>query len=113
MVLFSINSYFKGIKHIEKTVKFAHDPRLGYLTFCPSNLGTTCRASVHIKIPKVSALKEFKAIVDSLGLQLRGNTHTFKYVLNSNSNISIVDSNYTPINKLKNNNKLKIYRTFK
>nr|BAE16970.1 hypotaurocyamine kinase [Siphonosoma cumanense]BAE54374.1 hypotaurocyamine kinase [Siphonosoma cumanense] len=61
-----------AIQHIEKTVKFAHDPRLGYLTFCPSNLGTTCRASVHVKIPKVSALKNFKGIVECLGLQLRG-----------------------------------------
>ena len=28
---------------------------LGMLTFCPTNLGTTIRASVHVKLPKLAA----------------------------------------------------------
>lgn len=40
---------------------FARDDRLGWLTFCPTNLGSTVRASVHIKLPKLSARKDFKA----------------------------------------------------
>ena len=38
---------------IEKIAKFARDDHLGYITSCPSNLGTGLRASVHIKLPKL------------------------------------------------------------
>lgn len=51
---------------------FSRDERLGWLTFCPSNLGTTVRASVHIRLPKISSKPEFKKIADDLGLQIRG-----------------------------------------
>ncbi|XP_064601409.1 arginine kinase [Liolophura sinensis] len=61
-----------GIKELEKKLEFARLPNLGYLTFCPSNLGTTLRASVHIKIPKVAKKPEFKEICDKLNLQARG-----------------------------------------
>jgi arginine kinase len=57
---------------MEKKLTFAHLDKFGYLTFCPSNLGTTLRASVHIKIPKLAASPEFKSICDSLNLQARG-----------------------------------------
>ena len=36
---------------IEAVAKFAHDDHLGYITSCPTNLGTALRASVHIKLP--------------------------------------------------------------
>ena len=39
--------------HIEKVSKFSHDEHLGYITSCPTNLGTALRASVHIKLPKL------------------------------------------------------------
>ena len=42
------------------------------MTFCPTNLGTTVRASVHIKLPKISAKPDFKSICDGLKLQIRG-----------------------------------------
>ena len=44
---------------IEKEAKFAHDDHLGYITSCPTNLGTALRASVHIKLPNL-AKKENK-----------------------------------------------------
>ena len=44
---------------IEKKAKFAHDDHLGYITSCPTNLGTALRASVHIKLPNL-AKKENK-----------------------------------------------------
>ncbi|PAV78954.1 hypothetical protein WR25_10298 [Diploscapter pachys] len=62
----------KGVKTIEKQVPFSRDDRLGWLTFCPSNLGTTVRASVHIRLPKISAKPDFKKICDDLKLQIRG-----------------------------------------
>ncbi|XP_062591518.1 taurocyamine kinase-like [Saccostrea cucullata] len=61
-----------AIKEMEKKLTFAHHNQLGYLTFCPTNLGTTCRASVHIKIPKLSAEPDFKAFCEKLNLQPRG-----------------------------------------
>ena len=61
-----------GIKQLEKQLTFATKKELGYLTFCPTNLGTTCRASVHIKIPKLSKLPEFKEFCEKLNLQPRG-----------------------------------------
>ena len=38
---------------IEKVASFAHDESLGYITSCPTNLGTALRASVHIALPKL------------------------------------------------------------
>ena len=43
----------RACNHIEKVVKFAYDEHLGYVTSCPTNLGTALRASVHIKLPKL------------------------------------------------------------
>jgi len=63
----------KGIRQMEKSgLSFAKREGLGYLTFCPSNLGTALRASVHIKIPKLAATPEFKAFCDNLHIQARG-----------------------------------------
>lgn len=60
----------KGLKAIEGNVPFSHDERLGWLAFCPTNLGTTVRASVHIKLPKISKKPDFKSICDELKLQV-------------------------------------------
>jgi creatine kinase/arginine kinase len=55
----------RAAAHIETVVKFAHDEHLGYITSCPTNLGTAMRASVHIKLPKLSKdMVAFKAIAD-------------------------------------------------
>ncbi len=58
---------------IEKVVKFSHDNHLGYITSCPTNLGTALRASVHIRLPKLSQQKEeFQKIADKYFVQIRG-----------------------------------------
>jgi len=67
-----LDRLIRGVKAIEKEVPFARDDRLGFLTFCPSNLGTTIRASVHMKLPKLSQRKDFKDICEKLNLQVRG-----------------------------------------
>ncbi len=62
-----------AIQEIEKTIDFMFDSRLGYLTSCPTNLGTAMRASVHIQLPKLAAdMTSFKAITDAYHLQIRG-----------------------------------------
>ena len=58
---------------IESVARFAHDDHLGYITSCPTNLGTALRASVHIKLPKLGErMSEFKAIADRYHVQIRG-----------------------------------------
>merc|ERR1712070_717401 len=58
---------------IEEYLKFAHDDHLGYITSCPTNLGTAMRASVHIKLPKLMAQKEtFNKIAAEYYVQIRG-----------------------------------------
>ena len=58
---------------IEKIAKFAHDDHLGYITSCPTNLGTALRASVHIRLPKLSKDKaRFEAIAKEYNVQIRG-----------------------------------------
>ena len=58
---------------IEKVAKFSHDDHLGYITSCPTNLGTALRASVHIKLPKLMVAKEkMQSIADQFNVQIRG-----------------------------------------
>ncbi|XP_014280926.1 arginine kinase isoform X1 [Halyomorpha halys] len=62
-----------AVNEIEKKVPFSHHDRLGFLTFCPTNLGTTVRASVHIKVPKLAANKEkLEEVAARFNLQVRG-----------------------------------------
>ena len=62
-----------AIKSIETKVPFSYSEHLGYITSCPTNLGTAMRASVHIALPKLAKdMKAFKAITDKHHLQIRG-----------------------------------------
>lgn len=54
---------------------FAYDKKLGYLTACPSNLGTGMRASVMMFLPGLARSKELEAFLPRLkagGLTVRG-----------------------------------------
>jgi creatine kinase len=54
---------------------FAHSPDFGYVTSCPTNLGTGMRASVHIQVPKLTkggSDAKAKAVCKPLGLSVRG-----------------------------------------
>jgi creatine kinase/arginine kinase len=58
---------------IEKVAKFAHDDHLGYITSCPTNLGTALRGSVHVCLPLLSKDKErFESIAKQYNVQIRG-----------------------------------------
>lgn len=62
-----------GIKAIEQKMAFAYSEHLGYITSCPTNLGTAMRASVHIKLPNLAKnMDEFQAIADRYSVQIRG-----------------------------------------
>lgn len=63
----------RAASHIETVCKFAHDKHLGYITSCPTNLGTALRASVHINLPKLMKNKKvFNEIADKYYVQIRG-----------------------------------------
>ena len=63
----------RAANHIETVCKFSHDDHLGYITSCPTNLGTAMRGSVHIQLPKLSADKaQFEAISAEYEVQIRG-----------------------------------------
>ncbi|UCH85304.1 MAG: ATP--guanido phosphotransferase, partial [Candidatus Latescibacterota bacterium] len=47
-------------------LKFAYSDRFGYLTSCPTNLGTGLRASVLIHLPGLVHAKEINKLLDSL-----------------------------------------------
>lgn len=60
---------------IECSVRYAFTPRLGYLTACPSNVGTGLRASAMLHLPGLRLTKEIDPIVKGLhkiGLAVRG-----------------------------------------
>nr|A0A286R7K5.1 RecName: Full=Arginine kinase; Short=AK [Polybetes pythagoricus]ASV64865.1 arginine kinase [Polybetes pythagoricus] len=62
-----------AVNTIESKLPFSRDDRLGFLTFCPTNLGTTIRASVHIALPKLAKdKKQLEAIAAKFNLQVRG-----------------------------------------
>jgi protein arginine kinase len=59
----------------ESNLRYAFDKNLGFLTECPTNLGTGMRASVMLHLPAIEAMGtigQLAATVSKLGLTLRG-----------------------------------------
>ncbi len=60
---------------ISDSIPFAYDKELGYLTACPSNLGTGLRASVMLFLPALARrglMKKLISTLTRLGLAVRG-----------------------------------------
>lgn len=60
---------------LDKRLQYAYDERIGYLTQCPTNLGTAMRASVMLHLPALDAtgrISSLAATVSKLGLVIRG-----------------------------------------
>jgi len=71
------NRFAKATSVIAEVLKsmgkdFMHNEHLGYILTCPSNLGTGLRAGCMVKLPLLSARKDFKEICAKLKLQARG-----------------------------------------
>ncbi|OQR85932.1 creatine kinase, mitochondrial precursor [Thraustotheca clavata] len=70
--------FCRAVKSVEDSIKakgheFMYDDHLGFIGTCPSNLGTGLRASVMIKLPKLSEnLERFEKLCCLLNLQPRG-----------------------------------------
>ena len=56
---------------LDNFLDFERDEELGYLTFCPTNLGTTLRASVHLRLTALTS-GEVERLASEQGLQVRG-----------------------------------------
>ncbi|MGD9568971.1 MAG: protein arginine kinase [Sedimentibacter sp.] len=60
---------------IEESVDYAFDRELGYVTACPTNIGTGMRASVMIHLPALSITNQIEKLmygVSQLGVAVRG-----------------------------------------
>lgn len=60
---------------IEEAVDYAFDTELGYVTSCPTNIGTGMRASVMIHLPALSITNQIEKLlygVSQLGVAVRG-----------------------------------------
>ena len=60
---------------IEGKIDYAFDNKLGYLTSCPTNVGTGLRASVMLHLPALSISKSVGGILNTLnqvGMTIRG-----------------------------------------
>ena len=60
---------------IEESVEYAFDEKIGYITSCPTNMGTGLRASFMVHIPVIEALGQVKNMINALskfGITIRG-----------------------------------------
>jgi len=60
---------------LENRVEYAYDERLGYLTSCPTNVGTGIRASMMVHLPGLNLTSNISKIlhaVSQIGLTIRG-----------------------------------------
>ena len=60
---------------LDETLTYAFDEKLGYLTSCPTNLGTGLRASVMMHLPaleQTGLISKLTSTINKLGLTIRG-----------------------------------------
>ncbi len=69
-----LHKMLEAVESIEG-FEFATSSKYGYVTSCPSNLGTGMRASLHLKLPYLTvdgSDQHAKAVAKPLGLSVRG-----------------------------------------
>lgn len=52
---------------LESTLDYAFSEQLGYLTACPTNVGTGMRASVMLHLPALGLLKQLRGVLSAIG----------------------------------------------
>lgn len=71
----ALNTAFEIDDWIEEEIDFAYDEKFGYLTSCPTNVGTGLRASVMMHLPGLVMTHQMNRIIpaiNQLGLVVRG-----------------------------------------
>ncbi len=76
---FQLKNAYKLINRVdtalEESLEFAYSPQLGYLTACPTNVGTGMRASAMLHLPALVLDDEINKViqaVNKIGLAVRG-----------------------------------------
>lgn len=70
-----LHQAFKLDQSLEKKVDYAFHPQLGYLTSCPSNLGTGLRASLMLHLPGLASSNSIPSLITQVsqaGFTIRG-----------------------------------------
>ena len=71
----TLNLAIEVDKKIEEIFGYSINKKYGYLTSCPSNVGTGLRASVMVHLPALSKTKNVKKILETIsnfGISIRG-----------------------------------------
>ena len=108
---FDIESAYSRIskceKQISEKVRFAFNSELGYLTHCPTNLGTAMRASVMMFLPALTLgnrMAELKSQLGKIGVTIRGiygegsNADAFIYQISNSLSLGVSETDI--INKI-------------
>lgn len=83
------NRLIKGLNQLEKNLTFMRHPHYGYVSACPTNLGTTIRCSVHMRLPHLARDEErLKTLANDLNLQIRGTGGEHTPVINGVLDVS-------------------------
>lgn len=92
---------------LEKNLDFSFDDDFGYLTTCPTNVGTGLRASAMLHLPCLSITGHIKQIIESLrkiGLAVRGvygeGSNASGYLFQISNQVTLGESEEDIINKL-------------
>ncbi|XP_068214770.1 arginine kinase-like [Palaemon carinicauda] len=65
--------FVHAVTALGEKLPFSSSEHLGFLSFCPTNLGTGIRASVHIRLPKLGEdIQTLEETADKYNLQVRG-----------------------------------------
>lgn len=74
-LLEALNTAFQIDDWLEEEINYAFDEKVGYLTSCPTNVGTGLRASVMLHLPGLVMTQQLNRIIpaiNQLGLVVRG-----------------------------------------
>ena len=66
---------YKIDRYLRKSITYAYEDRYGYLTSCPTNVGTGLRASVMLHLPALTMTKQMNGLIQMmtrLGMVVRG-----------------------------------------
>lgn len=94
---------------LEENLKYAFDEKFGYITSCPTNVGTGLRASVMLHLPALVYTKYINKVlqaVSQIGLTVRGmygeGTDVMGNLFQISNQTTLGETEYEIIEKLKN-----------
>ncbi|MDD5520255.1 MAG: protein arginine kinase [Kiritimatiellae bacterium] len=92
---------------LEELVEYAFSPELGYLTACPSNLGTGLRVSVMMHLPGLRLMEEIELVMKGLAridMEVRGlfgeGTEAFGNMFQVSNRTTLGESEETILNRM-------------